>query len=113
MLLKNTTEILNRLINIANSGNDGQAEVNQMFVSQLDAQNIDNTKIKALKSAFIESKVMLIYGAAGTGKTTLMDYISTMMEGCSKLFLTKTHTALENMKRRIKSPGHLPCSRTL
>jgi len=105
--VKNTTEILNRLINIANSGNDGQAEVNQMFVSQLDAQNIDNTKIKALKSAFIESKVLLIYGAAGTGKTTLMDYISTMMEGCSKLFLTKTHTALENMKRRIKSPGHL------
>ena len=42
----------------------------------------------------------LFTGGSGTGKTTLMDYISTMMDGCSKLFLTKTHTALENMKRR-------------
>ena len=105
--VKNTTEILNRLIDIANSGNDGQAEVNQNFISQLNAQNIDDTKIQALKNAFVESKVLMIYGAAGTGKTTLMDYISTMMDGCSKLFLTKTHTALENMKRRIKSPGFI------
>lgn len=49
----------------------------------------------------------MIYGAAGTGKTTLMDYISTMMDGYSKLFLTKTHTALENLKRRIKFPGFI------
>ena len=54
---------------------------------------------------FVNSKVLMIYGAAGTGKTTLMDYISTMMDGYSKLFLTKTHTALDNLKRRIKSPG--------
>lgn len=104
--VKNTTEILNRLIDIANSGNDGQSEVNQNFVSQLDPQNIDDTKIKALSTVFVDSKVLMIYGAAGTGKTTLMDHISTMMDGYSKLFLTKTHTALENMKRRIKSPGH-------
>lgn len=79
--------------------------MNQNFVSSLDSKTIDDTKIKALKNAFVESKVLMIYGAAGTGKTTLMDYISTMMEGYSKLFLTKTHTALENLKRRIKSPG--------
>lgn len=103
--VKNTTEILNRLIDITHSGNDGQYEANQIFISQLDAKNIDDTKIKALKCAFVESKVLMIYGAAGTGKTTLMDYISTMMDGCSKLFLTKTHTALENIKRRITSPG--------
>lgn len=103
--VKNTTEILNRLIDISRSGNDGQKEANQIFVSRLDSKNIDDTKIKALKGAFVDSKVLMIYGAAGTGKTTLMDYISTMMDGCSKLFLTKTHTALENMKRRITSPG--------
>lgn len=105
--VKNTTEILNRLIDASHSGNDGQNEANQIFVSQLDAKSIDDTKIKALKSAFVDSKVLMIYGAAGTGKTTLMDYISTMMDGCSKLFLTKTHTALENMKRRITSPGFI------
>lgn len=103
--VKNTTEILNWLIEVSSSGNDGQNEVNQSFISQMNTENIDGTKIKALESIFVDSKVLMIYGAAGTGKTTLVDYISTMMDGCSKLFLTKTHTALENMKRRIKSPG--------
>ncbi len=54
---------------------------------------------------FVDSKVILIYGAAGTGKTTLINYISDLMKGRSKLFLAKTHTAEENLKRRITSPG--------
>ena len=103
--VKNTTDILRRLIEATSSGNDGQFEVNQEFVSRLPQGTIDDTKISALQNAFVNSKVLMIYGAAGTGKTTLMDYLCTMMDGCSKLFLTKTHTALENMKRRIKSPG--------
>lgn len=82
-------------------------KINHNFISQINTENIDDTKIKALTNAFVDSKVLMIYGAAGTGKTTLMDYISTMLDGCSKLFLTKTHTALENMKRRIKSPGFI------
>lgn len=105
--VNNTTKILNRLLEFTTAGNDGQSEVNRNFVSQIDTKNIDDTKISALTSAFVDSKVLMVYGAAGTGKTTLMDYISTMMDGCSKLFLTKTHTALENMKRRIKSPGFI------
>lgn len=48
---------------------------------------------------------MLIYGAAGTGKTTLIDMISTMMSCQKKLFLTKTHASLQNLKRKIKNPG--------
>lgn len=103
----NTIGILNKLIEFSSSGNDGQSEANKVFISQTDTQNIDKQKIEALKKAFVDSKVLMIYGAAGTGKTTLMDYISSMLDGCSKLFLTKTHTALENMKRRIKSPGSI------
>ncbi len=48
---------------------------------------------------------MLIYGAAGTGKTTLVNLISNMFIKYRKLFLTKTHTALQNLKRRIENPG--------
>lgn len=53
----------------------------------------------------MSSKIILIYGAAGTGKTTLINYISNLMAGRSKLFLTKTHTALQNLQRRIDNPG--------
>ncbi len=105
--VNNTTNILNRLLEFTKSGNDGQSEANLNFVSQIDTKTIDDTKINTLTNAFVDSKVLMVYGAAGTGKTTLMDYISSMMYGCSKLFLTKTHTALENMKRRIKSPGFI------
>ncbi len=60
---------------------------------------------ETLKYAFVNSRVLLIYGAAGTGKTTLIDMISTMLSGRRKLFLTKTHTALQNLQRRINNPG--------
>ena len=53
----------------------------------------------------MNSRVLLIYGAAGTGKTTLINMLSTMMAGRRKLFLTKTHTALQNLQRRIENPG--------
>lgn len=65
----------------------------------------DEIKENALRNAFTDSKVMLIYGAAGTGKTTLINYISNLMKGRSKLFVTKTHSALENLQRRISAPG--------
>ena len=35
----------------------------------------------------------------------LINMLSTMMSGRRKLFLTKTHTALQNLKRRIDNPG--------
>ena len=58
-----------------------------------------------MQKLFVNSQVMLIYGAAGTGKTTLINYISNMMNQSKKLFLTKTHTALQNLERRIENPG--------
>ena len=47
----------------------------------------------------------MIYGAAGTGKTLLINYISNLMSKQKKLFLTKTHTAKQNLQRRIDNPG--------
>ena len=44
---------------------------------------------------------MLIYGAAGTGKTTLIKYISNMFGDAKKLYITKTHTALQNVIRNL------------
>lgn len=63
----------------------------------------------ALKRAplrtLVNSSVLLIYGAAGTGKTTLINFVSYLLKDRRKLFLRKTHTALQNLKRRIENPG--------
>lgn len=104
--VNNTIFILQNLLDASSCGNDGQQQLNQNFLYDIDATDIDDTKITALKNIFVDSKVMMIYGAAGTGKTTLLNYISDLMDGRSKLFLAKTHTALENLQRRIKSPGY-------
>lgn len=103
--VKNTIFILRNLLSSSLCGNDGQQQLNQQFVWNIAAADVDTIKISALRNIFVDSKVMMIYGAAGTGKTTLMNFISNLMDGRRKLFLTKTHTALENLKRRIKLPG--------
>ena len=104
---KNTISILKKLKEISNSGNKGQREFNQSFMNQKLIDFTDELKEQTLRNIFINSHVLLIYGAAGTGKTTLIKYISIMMAGYHKLFLTKTHTALENLKRRLGNPGIL------
>ena len=96
-----TVTILRVLLNYTNDGNDGQAQLNQRFVKNLNDDEIDISKKNTLSKVFVDSRILMIYGAAGTGKTTLMNYISKLMEGRSKLFLAKTHTALENLQRRI------------
>lgn len=102
---KSTLFILKKLLELSHIPNKGQKEFNERYLKQSKITFSDLKKEEALKYAFANSRVLLIYGAAGTGKTTLINMISTMMAGRRKLFLTKTHTALQNLKRRIENPG--------
>lgn len=61
----------------------------------------DDSKEEILKRLFSDSMVHLIYGAAGTGKTTLVNLISHLLTGYSKLYLAKTNPAVENLRRRV------------
>ena len=100
-----TISILRRLMMLSISGNKGQEAINKKYVKEHESKLIDTLKKKALLNVFVASKVMLIYGAAGTGKTTLINYISNLMSSRKKLFLTKTHAALQNLQRAIEGPG--------
>ncbi len=100
-----TIFILDKLLKYSKMGNRGQRELNLHYLKQCNISFEDPSKYVALKNLFVNSQVMLIYGAAGTGKTTLINYISNMMNKSKKLFLTKTHTALQNLKRCIENPG--------
>lgn len=65
----------------------------------------DPAKRSALTTLFAESRVALIYGAAGTGKTRMVDHISSYFAGNQKLFLANTHPAVENLRRRVSAPN--------
>lgn len=58
-------------------------------------------KKAALTQLFESSRVALIYGSAGTGKSTLINHISHFFADKSKLFLAQTNPAVDNLKRRV------------
>lgn len=66
----------------------------------------DPRKKDALSHVFRDSKVSFIYGAAGTGKTTMIDLVSKLYRGERKLFLAHTHPAVENLRRRVEDDGY-------
>ncbi len=100
-----TLFILEKLLELSHIPNKGQKEFNERYLRKNENAFTDLRKVESLKYAFVNSRVILVYGAAGTGKTTLINMISTMMAGRRKLFLTKTNTALQNLKRRVENPG--------
>nr|QGT49762.1 hypothetical protein Melaina855_1490 [uncultured Candidatus Melainabacteria bacterium] len=102
---KTTLYILKKLIEHSQKGIKGQDAFNKNYLKNSSIHFTDPLKEQALKDIFVDSSLLLIYGAAGTGKTTLINYISNMMTNSRKLFLTKTHTALQNLKRRIDNVG--------
>lgn len=60
-------------------------------------------KKEALMGMFEDSLVAMIYGAAGTGKSTMISHISNFFADKDKIFLANTHPAVENMHRRVKT----------
>ena len=99
---ESTLFILKKLkIRNLDSPDTDQQLINNRFLKSCGINFEDDQKLLAIKNIFKKSNVALIYGAAGTGKTTLMSYISSLMADSKKLYLAKTHTALQNLKRQI------------
>lgn len=96
-----TINILKRLLQLTHNVSLDRQEENERFIKNCGIKFDDIDKKIALKHLFVNSNIMLIYGAAGTGKTTLINYISRMFGNARKLYLTKTHTALQNVIRSL------------
>ena len=96
-----TINILKRLLQLTHNARFDRQEENERFIKNCGIKFDDIDKKIALKHLFVNSNIMLIYGAAGTGKTTLIKYISNMFCDARKLYITKTHTALQNVIRNL------------
>ena len=72
------------------------------FWLESDTYFIDcDEKSKALKQMFEESRVVLIYGSAGTGKSTLINHISNFFNDKDKIYLANTNPAVDNLRRKV------------
>lgn len=98
-----TIQILKKLQTYSISGvKEYKNSVNSWLESDSYAITVDcDEKKNVLREMFEKSKISLIYGAAGTGKTTLINHISNFWGEYTKLFLANTHPAIENLRRKV------------
>lgn len=96
-----TLAIVEKLQEHTDSGIDGYTQAVERWLDEVPRDIDDKVKEGALKQLFSQSKVALIYGAAGTGKSTMVDHIAQYFNDKTKLFLAHTNPAIDNLKRRV------------
>jgi energy-coupling factor transporter ATP-binding protein EcfA2 len=96
-----TVSIVEKLQKYAASGIDGYTAAVKRWLDESPRGIDDDVKKDALKLLFSQSKVALIYGAAGTGKSTMVDHIAQYFNERTKLFLAHTNPAKDNLERKV------------
>lgn len=74
-----TISIITTIKRLAQSGVSNYSNTVKHWIENSD-YNISEEKKKALETMFAKSHVSVIYGAAGTGKTTFINYISNFLK---------------------------------
>ncbi|MCM1221249.1 MAG: helicase, partial [Lachnospiraceae bacterium] len=96
-----TVDILKNLSNRVGEGLRGYGSSITTWIEN--NRSVDcKEKENILKRIFDSHDLALIYGAAGTGKTTLIKHIAAYFSNAKKLFLANTHPAKEHLRRQIK-----------
>lgn len=96
-----TVSIIQKLQKYASSGIAGYTQAVERWLDETPRDIDDPAKKGALKQLFSQSRVALIYGAAGTGKSTMVDHIAHYFNDKTKLFLAHTNPAIDNLKRKV------------
>lgn len=95
-----TIFIITTIKRLAQNGVNNYSNTVKHWIENSD-YNISKEKKEALETMFAKSHVSVIYGAAGTGKTTFINYISSFFKEYSKLYLAYTNPAVNNLKRKV------------
>lgn len=96
-----TVSIINNLISRIGNGLNGYRNAIEAWLQETPSVDCEEKK-KILLNMFDKNDLAMIYGAAGTGKTTLIKHLSTYFADSSKLYLANTNPAKENLRRQIK-----------
>lgn len=98
-----TVAIIDKIQEYVGAGVDGYENAVARWLNETPLMIDDDVKKQALRKLFSHSCVALVYGAAGTGKSTMVNYIANYFGGNPKLFLTHTHPAKDNLERRVSA----------
>lgn len=100
---ENTKRILEKLINLSKDGVSGYRNFVTYWMNENPETVNCEEKRNILQEMFVDSKVALVYGAAGTGKTYLLNHIAQLFDERTKLFLANTNPTVDNLRRKIKA----------
>lgn len=96
-----TSAIVMKLQSYTSSKINGYTQAVENWLASTARSIDDPVKENALKQLFSNSSVSLIYGAAGTGKSTMVDHIAHYFKDKDKLFLAHTNPAIDNLERKV------------
>ncbi|MEN9913258.1 MAG: hypothetical protein RLY66_666 [Candidatus Parcubacteria bacterium] len=98
---EDTLHIVERLKALSSKGIKNYSGSVDSWV-QSSSYTIDCDEKRAnLRQMFENSEVALVYGSAGTGKSTLINHVSHFFNKSTKLYLANTNPAVDNLKRRV------------
>lgn len=99
--VKDCSSIHTTIDNLLNQPLEGYESLWQSW-KKSNQYKIDKEKENLLSNLFKNSKVGFVFGAAGTGKTTLIGIVSEIFKDKSKCFLAYTNSAVQNLKFHLK-----------
>jgi len=99
--VNDTIEIVKILKKLSQEKIDNYSNSVNAWLEETEHKIDCNDKKKFLIQMFEDSKVALIYGAAGTGKSTMINQISHFFKDYKKIYLAQTNPATDNLKRKV------------
>ncbi len=100
---ENIVYIVKKLKEFSNTGIKNYSKSVKNWLRKSSYQINCKKKREILIKLFEESQVALIYGYAGTGKSTMINHISTFFNKFKKLYLTVTNPALDNLNKKVSA----------
>lgn len=98
-----TKVVLQKLLELSENGISGYRDsVDFWMTMNPEIVNCEEKK-EILLGMFENTRVSMIYGAAGTGKTYLLNHVAQFFDDKKKLFLANTNPAVDNLRRKVKS----------
>jgi len=96
-----TIEIIKKLKELSVGGIENYSNSVKAWLKEKNHEIDCEDKKNFLIKMFENSKVAMIYGAAGTGKSTMINHISHFFKEHKKIYLAQTNSAVYNLKRKV------------
>lgn len=99
--VEDSTDVIKKLQELASSGVPQYTASVDSWILRESYTVDDDSKKEVLRQMFTNSHVALIYGSAGTGKSTLIRHVANFWTDKDKIFLANTHPTVDNMRRKV------------